>query len=234
MSLSPLPESVSSVPGTVAVLLGEAGLVSAESTHCFFRLSDCWDCGPRLRVGSRVHLNARLCPESARLARVPYICSSLWEESTSLPSALALRVLRPPGPRELAQYKATVPGLEPLEELESQLATSIEELEKKKKKRQKSTPGGELKVKFEEIKVKIEELESQLAASIEEQEKNTKKRRGSSHGLRDRHRDQRKRIIKMCVKKIRDIRDIDDPETVLCRAVLINNTFRTLKTAQLN
>jgi len=47
--------------------------------------------------------------------------------------------------------------------------------------------------------------------------------------LRDRHRDQRKRIIKMCVKKLRDI---DDPETVLCRAVLINNTFRTLKTAQ--
>lgn len=33
----------------------------------------------------------------------------------------------------------------------------------------------------------------------------------------------------MCVKKLRDI---DDPETVLCRAVLINNTFRTLKTAQ--
>merc|ERR1719458_237621 len=33
----------------------------------------------------------------------------------------------------------------------------------------------------------------------------------------------------MCVQKLRDI---DDPETVLCRAVLINNTFRTLKTAQ--
>lgn len=48
-------------------------------------------------------------------------------------------------------------------------------------------------------------------------------------GLRDRHRDQRKKIIKMCVQKLRDI---DDPETVLCRAVLINNTFRTLKTAQ--
>merc|ERR1719490_386268 len=32
----------------------------------------------------------------------------------------------------------------------------------------------------------------------------------------------------MCVQKLRDI---DDPETVLCRAVLINNTFRTLKTA---
>merc|ERR1719150_2929363 len=28
----------------------------------------------------------------------------------------------------------------------------------------------------------------------------------------------------MCVQKLRDI---DDPETVLCRAVLINNTFRT-------
>jgi len=48
-------------------------------------------------------------------------------------------------------------------------------------------------------------------------------------GLRDRQREQRKRIIKMCVQKLRDI---DDPETVLCRAVLINNTFRTLKTAQ--
>jgi hypothetical protein len=49
-------------------------------------------------------------------------------------------------------------------------------------------------------------------------------------GIRDRcSRDQRKRIIKMCIQKLRDI---DDPETVLCRAVLINNTFRTLKTAQ--
>ena len=54
-------------------------------------------------------------------------------------------------------------------------------------------------------------------------------RRASGLGLRDRHKDQRKRIIKMCVQKLRDI---DDPETVLCRAVLINNTFRTLKTAQ--
>merc|ERR1719458_2308469 len=33
----------------------------------------------------------------------------------------------------------------------------------------------------------------------------------------------------MCVQKLRDI---DDPETVLCRAVLINNTFRTLRTAR--
>ena len=31
---------------------------------------------------------------------------------------------------------------------------------------------------------------------------------------------------------LQKLRDIDDPETVLCRAVLINNTFRTLKTAQ--
>lgn len=54
-------------------------------------------------------------------------------------------------------------------------------------------------------------------------------RRAGGLGLRDRHREQRKRIIKMCVQKLRDI---DDPETVLCRAVLINNTFRTLKTAQ--
>jgi len=53
---------------------------------------------------------------------------------------------------------------------------------------------------------------------------------GKGGGLRgDRQREQRKRIIKMCVQKLRDI---DDPETVLCRAVLINNTFRTLKTAQ--
>ena len=34
--------------------------------------------------------------------------------------------------------------------------------------------------------------------------------------------------MKMCVQKLRDI---DDPETVLCRAVLINNTFKTLKYA---
>merc|ERR1719225_2596383 len=33
----------------------------------------------------------------------------------------------------------------------------------------------------------------------------------------------------MCVQKLRDI---DDPETVLCRAVLINNAFRTLKLSQ--
>jgi len=56
------------------------------------------------------------------------------------------------------------------------------------------------------------------------------RRTGGAGGLaRDRTREQRKRIIKMCVQKLRDI---DDPETVLCRAVLINNTFRTLKTAQ--
>merc|ERR1719225_1736431 len=33
----------------------------------------------------------------------------------------------------------------------------------------------------------------------------------------------------MCVQKLRDI---DDPETVLCRAVLINITSRTVLTAQ--
>ena len=54
--------------------------------------------------------------------------------------------------------------------------------------------------------------------------------RRSAPGLApDREREKRKRILKMCVQKLRDI---DDPETVLCRAVLINNTFKTLKYAQ--
>lgn len=48
-------------------------------------------------------------------------------------------------------------------------------------------------------------------------------------GLKDKEREKRKKILKMCVQKLRDI---DDPETVLCRAVLINNTFKTLKYAQ--
>ena len=43
---------------------------------------------------------------------------------------------------------------------------------------------------------------------------------------KEREREKRKKILKMCVQKLRDI---DDPETVLCRAVLINNTFKTLK-----
>jgi len=46
--------------------------------------------------------------------------------------------------------------------------------------------------------------------------------------MRDKQREKRRKILKMCVKKLRDI---DDPETVLCRAVLINNTFKTLKYA---
>jgi len=48
-------------------------------------------------------------------------------------------------------------------------------------------------------------------------------------GFKDKEREKRKKILKMCVQKLRDI---DDPETVLCRAVLINNTFKTLKYAQ--
>lgn len=48
-------------------------------------------------------------------------------------------------------------------------------------------------------------------------------------GMKDKEREKRKKILKMCVQKLRDI---DDPETVLCRAVLINNTFKTLKYAQ--
>lgn len=54
-------------------------------------------------------------------------------------------------------------------------------------------------------------------------------KRPGSFGLKDKEREKRKRILKMCVQKLRDI---DDPETVLCRAVLINNTFKTLKYAQ--
>jgi len=52
------------------------------------------------------------------------------------------------------------------------------------------------------------------------------KRSQPDFGMKDREREKRKKILKMCVQKLRDI---DDPETVLCRAVLINNTFKTLK-----
>lgn len=52
------------------------------------------------------------------------------------------------------------------------------------------------------------------------------KRSTPDFGLKDKEREKRKKILKMCVQKLRDI---DDPETVLCRAVLINNTFKTLK-----
>ena len=54
------------------------------------------------------------------------------------------------------------------------------------------------------------------------------KRSTADFGSRDREREKRKKILKMCVQKLRDI---DDPETVLCRAVLINNTFKSLKYA---
>ena len=90
------------------------------------------------------------------MSRIPYICTSVWPPSASLPSALALRVLSLPNVREVAQYRATVPGLEPLLpssemrglvrpppplvsfdqiNIEDQLAASIQELEGKKKKK---------------------------------------------------------------------------------------------------
>merc|ERR1719471_1100422 len=53
-------------------------------------------------------------------------------------------------------------------------------------------------------------------------------KRQNTFGMKDKEREKRKRILKMCVQKLRDI---DDPETVLCRAVLINNTFKSLKYA---
>lgn len=54
------------------------------------------------------------------------------------------------------------------------------------------------------------------------------KRSTPDFAVRDRDKEKRKKILKMCVQKLRDI---DDPETVLCRAVLINNTFKSLKYA---
>ena len=181
-----LPSTVSCSPATVSVLHGEAGgaaigdggaaAVEGDAVHCFFRLQDCWSCDTDLRVGSRVQINARLCPPGSRVSqtnflvplqfltfgfqvsRIPYICTSVWPPNASLPSTLALRVLSLPNVREVAQYRATVPGLEPLLpssemrglvrpppplvpfdqiNIEEQLAASIEELEGKKKKKDK-------------------------------------------------------------------------------------------------
>ena len=40
---------------------------------------------------------------------------------------------------------------------------------------------------------------------------------------------ERKKLLKMCVRKLQSI---EDPETFLCRSVLINNTLKTLRTMQ--
>ena len=40
-----------------------------------------------------------------------------------------------------------------------------------------------------------------------------------------RFREDRKRVLKLSVRKLRDI---EDPETFLCRSVLINNTMKTV------
>ena len=53
---------------------------------------------------------------------------------------------------------------------------------------------------------------------------------GSLHGLLLLGRSsERKRLLKLCVRKLQSI---DDPETFLCRSVLINNTLKTLQTVQ--
>ena len=72
-----LPSTVSCSPATVSVLHGEAGVaaigdagaaaVEGDAVHCFFRLQDCWSCDTDLRVGSRVQINARLCPPGSRV-----------------------------------------------------------------------------------------------------------------------------------------------------------------------
>ena len=66
-----LPPTVSCSPAIVSVLHGEAGVAAtgdgSDVVHCFFRLEDCWSCERELRVGSRVQINARLCPFSSRV-----------------------------------------------------------------------------------------------------------------------------------------------------------------------
>ena len=73
-----LPPTVSCSPAIVSVLHGEAGVATtgdgdvstgggSDLVHCFFRLEDCWSCERDLRVGSRVQINARLCPSSSRV-----------------------------------------------------------------------------------------------------------------------------------------------------------------------
>ena len=52
-------------------------------------------------------------------------------------------------------------------------------------------------------------------------------RRSSMLGLpKLRHKEERKKILKMCVRKLQSI---EDPENFLCRSVLINNTLKTLQ-----
>ena len=47
-----------------------------------------------------------------------------------------------------------------------------------------------------------------------------------SQPSRHRLRDERKRILKICINKLQRIQD---PESVLCRSVLINNTLRSIQ-----
>ena len=78
VDMDELPSTVSCSPATVSVLHGEAGVaaigdagaaaVEGDAVHCFFRLQDCWSCDTDLRVGSRVQINARLCPPGSRVS----------------------------------------------------------------------------------------------------------------------------------------------------------------------
>ena len=78
LDMEELPPTVSCSPAIVSVLHGEAGVAAtgdgdvsagggSDLVHCFFRLEDCWSCERDLRVGSRVQINARLCPSSSRV-----------------------------------------------------------------------------------------------------------------------------------------------------------------------
>ncbi len=69
-----------------------------------------------------------------------------------------------------------------------------------------------------------------MGKSILHSLKASRKPSSSCHGLLLLGRSsERKRLLKMCVRKLQSI---DDPETFLCRSVLINNTLKTLQTVQ--
>ena len=196
-----LPPVVSGAEAAVSVLLGEQGVAAVpggggQAIYTFFRLGDCWGCGGELRVGSRVRVNARLVGQGSRAARVPYICSSVWPEGTSLPSALAPRVLAAPTAEEVAVYSSTVAGLQSLlpdttlrpppplltfedlsSRVEHQLEAGIEELQeheaakkkkKEKKEKKKRRRSGESPEKHLDFLHQINDVIAELEHSVPE------------------------------------------------------------------
>ena len=99
VDMEELPSTVSCSPATVSVLHGEAGVaaigeagaaaVEGDAVHCFFRLQDCWSCDTDLRVGSRIQINARLCPPGSRV-------SQTFDHPVTKVQSLAFRFLGSP------------------------------------------------------------------------------------------------------------------------------------------